>query len=265
MLGSRCRTGGRRCAQGLGRVADEDAEGPDGAPAGARKRHGGARRGAVAARVSERRQAGGDCRGRDPVLRGQPPLLRRSCTQPRGEVSRGVRRGLHVDRPPGAARHRRWDHALELPADDGRLEARPGARRWQRPDPQACGADAVDDAPLLRAGAGRAPAGRRPGTHRRRRPCGRFARQASRYPARVPDRRRRDGEDHRPQRRGQREARPPRARRQGADGRARRRRPRDGRGGDQGRRLLELRPGLHRLVTHSRARSVSTTTSSPSR
>ncbi len=37
---------------------NEDAEGPDGAPARARRRHGGERRGAVAARVPERRQAG---------------------------------------------------------------------------------------------------------------------------------------------------------------------------------------------------------------
>ena len=69
-----------------------------------------------------------------------------------------------------------WNYPLMMVG----LEARPGARRWQRPDPQACRADAADDAALLRAGAGRAPAGRRPGDHRRRRPCGRLARPASR-------------------------------------------------------------------------------------
>ena len=167
----------RRRAQGVGRVADEDAEGPHGAPARARGRHGGERRGAVAARVPERRQAGRDRRRRDPVLGRQPPLLRRRGAEPRGEVRRRVRRGLHVDHPPRAARHRGRHHALELPADDGRLEARPGARRRQRPDPQARRADAADDASLLRARAGRGAAGRRPGDHRRR--CARRRRCSS--------------------------------------------------------------------------------------
>ena len=97
-------------------------------------------------------------------------------------------------------------------------------------------------------------AGRRPGDHRRRRPRGRHARPAPGSPARVPDRRRRDREDDRPQRGGHAQARAPRAGRQGADGRARRRRPRDRRRGDQDRRLLELRPGLHRLLADHRAR-----------
>ena len=59
------------------------------------------------------------------------------------------------------------------------------------------------------------------------------------------------------------EARPPRARRQGADGRPRRRRPGTGCRGDQDRRLLELRPGLHGLLAHPRPRVASTTTCSP--
>ncbi len=87
---------------------------------------------------------------------------------------------------------------VELPADDGGLEARPGARRRQRPDPQARRADAADDAPLLRARAGRRAARRRPGGHRRRCARGRRARPASRDPARVADRRRRDGQDRSP-------------------------------------------------------------------
>ncbi len=37
------------------------------------------------------------------------------------------------------------DHALELPADDGDLEARPRARRRQRPGPEAVRADAALD------------------------------------------------------------------------------------------------------------------------
>ena len=67
-------------------------------------------------------------------------------------------------------------------------------------------------------------------------------------------RRRRDRQDDRPQRGRHAQARPPRARRQGADGDLRRRRPEGGRRGDPARRLLELRPGLHRrLARHRRA------------
>ena len=62
------------------------------------------------------------------------------------------------------------DHSLELPADDGDLEDRPGPRRRQRPDPQAGRADAAHDAPLRRARAGVPASGRAPGDHRRRRP-----------------------------------------------------------------------------------------------
>ena len=60
------------------------------------------------------------------------------------------------------------------------------------------------------------------------------------------------------------EARPPRARRQGAGRRLRRRRPgRRGRGHPD-RRLLELRPGLHRGLAHRRRARRSTTSSSRS-
>ena len=65
---------------------------------------------------------------------------------------------------------------LELPALHGDLEDGPGARRRQRPDHQAGRADAADDAPLRRARAGGAPAGRPPGRHGRRRPRRRRAR-----------------------------------------------------------------------------------------
>ena len=44
-----------------------------------------------------------------------------------GAVGRRVHARLHVDDPPRAARDRRRDRAVELPADDGGLEAR--ARR----------------------------------------------------------------------------------------------------------------------------------------
>ena len=74
----------------------------------------------------------------------QPPLLRRRGAEPRGQGRRGVRRGLHVDDPPRAARHRRRDRAVELPALHGDLEDGPGARRRERPDRQAGRADAAD-------------------------------------------------------------------------------------------------------------------------
>ena len=81
--------------------------------------------------------------------------------------------------------------------------------------------------------------------HRRRRAGRRGDRQASGRRPRVAHRRRRDGQDHRADCRGHAQARPPRARRQGAGGRLRRRRSGRGRRGNQDRRLLELRPGLH--------------------
>ena len=48
---------------------------------------------------------------------------------PRGQVCRRVHQGLHLDGPPRADRDRRRDLPVELPADDGDLEARAGARR----------------------------------------------------------------------------------------------------------------------------------------
>ena len=180
--GRRARRRGR--PQGVRRVGRQDAEGPDGAAAQARRRDRRQRRGADAARVAERRQADGDRGRRDAVLGRQPALLRRRRPHARGQGRRRVRRGLHLDHPARAARDRRRDHALELPADDGDLEARAGARRRQRPDPEAGRADAADDAPLRRAGAGVPAAGRAPGRHRRRRPGRRRARPPPRDQAR---------------------------------------------------------------------------------
>ena len=131
----------------------------------------------------------------------------------------------------------------------------PGARGRERPDHQAGRADAADHAPLRRARPGGHPAGRAAGRHGRRDPGRRRARAASGHPSRLAHRRHRDREAHRRERRPDREARAPRARRQGADGRARRRRPGDRRRGDQDRRLLQLRPGLHGVVAHPRQRA----------
>ena len=214
-----------------------------------------ARRGAGRARVAQRGQAALDRPRRDALLGRQPALLRRRRAGARGQGGRRVRGGLHLHRPPRAARHRGRHHALELPADDGGLEARAGARGRQRPDPQAGRADAADHAPLRRAGPGRAAAGRAQRHHRRRRPGRLGPRRCARDRARLADRRRRDRQDDRGQCGPDAQARAPRARREGPHGGARRRRPRRRGRGDQDRRLLELGPGLHRLLAHPRQRA----------
>ena len=158
---------------------------------------------------------------------------------------------LHVDDPAGAARGRRRDRALELPADDGGLEAGAGARGRERPGAEAVGADPAVAASLRGAGRGRAAAGRAERRHGRRRAGRRADRDASRRSARVAHRRRRDGEDDRTHGSGHAQARPSRARREGAGRRVRRRRSGRGRRGDQDRRVLELGAGLHRGVARA--------------
>ena len=140
--GRRPRGRGRR--EGLGDVARQDAEGPHGAAPEARRRDRRERGGARAARVAQRRQAVVGRRRRAGCDVRQPPLLRGRGAEPRGEGGDGVRRGLHLDDPPRAARHRRRDRAVELPALHGDLEDGAGARRRERPDHQARRADAAD-------------------------------------------------------------------------------------------------------------------------
>ena len=115
-------------------------------------------------------------RGRDPVHGRQPALLRGRRAQPGGPGGRRVRGGLHVDDPPRARRRGRPDHALELPADDGRLEDRPRPRRRQHGRAQA-GRDHADHHDQAgRAGRGAAPQGRAQRDHRPRRAGGLDAR-----------------------------------------------------------------------------------------
>jgi aldehyde dehydrogenase (NAD+) len=52
---------------------------------------------------------------------------------PEGASFPAGRRPLAAVHPPGAARRRRPDHPLELPAGDPAVEARPGAGLRQRP------------------------------------------------------------------------------------------------------------------------------------
>ena len=81
----------------------------------------------------------------------------------------------------GAGRRRGPDRALELPADDGDLEARAGARRRLRRRAQARPGDAADGAADGRAGGGgRLPAGRRQRRPGRRADDGRAPRPPSR-------------------------------------------------------------------------------------
>ena len=149
---------------------------------------------------------------------------------------------------------------VELPAVHGDVEDRAGARGGQRPDHQARRADAVDAAPLRRAGAGRHPAGRSAGRHRRGNPGGRRARTAPGHSPRLAHGRHGDREDHREERSRHRQAIASRARRQGADGRSRRRRPGHRRRGDQDRGLLQLRARIAPRPRGSWSQSGSTTT-----
>ena len=113
------------------------------------------------ARVAERRQADqGVARRRPAARRGALLLLRGLGRQAR----------VRVPEPrAAAARRRRPDHPVELPAADAGLEARAGARRREHRRAQAGRDDAAHRAALLRrAPPGRAAAGRRQHRHRRR-------------------------------------------------------------------------------------------------
>ena len=202
--------------------------------------------------MSLRQRGAADLRRRAALLRGRGADAQR----PGGGR---VRRRLHVLRPARADRDRRADHAVELPADDGDLEDRAGARGGQRRRAQAVRADAADDAAPRRA-RGRGPAARGAQRHHgRRRPGRRGHRHARRRRDGVAHRQRRDRQVDRAQRRRHAQARPPRARRQGARGRPRRRRPGRRRGGPAGRELPQLGPGLHGGVARARRAPRSTT------
>ncbi len=95
-----------------------------------------------------------------------------------GQGGGRVHAGLHVDDPPRAGRRRRVDRALELPADDGRLEDRAGAGRRQHGRPEAVRADA-DDRGAPRPAGRRAPAARRAERDLRPRRAGRRARSSA--------------------------------------------------------------------------------------
>ena len=121
------------------------------------------------ARVGQRRQADRRLpRRRDPVHGRQPALLRRRGALPRGPRGGRVRERLHVDHPPRAGRRDRPDRALELPADDGGVEDRPGARGREHDRAQAGRDDAADHAEAGRVRGRDLPQGRSQRDHRPR-------------------------------------------------------------------------------------------------
>ena len=152
----------------------------------------GARRRAGAARDARHGQA--DPR-QPPGRRARSPPKRSPTTARRSTRSTTrSRRPSSVERRDDrarAARRRRRGRAVELPAADGRLEARPGARDRQLGRPEARRAVVADRAPAGRAGRRGRSAGRRAAGRPRLRRDGRPARSAcirtstwSRSPAR---------------------------------------------------------------------------------
>ena len=195
----------------------------------ARRPDRGARRRARAR--SSRRTSASRSRSRATRCRSSPTTCASSPAGARileGRAAGEYMRGYTSMHPARAARRRRPDRALELPADDGGLEARPGARRRQHRGAQAVRADAADAAPLRRAGR---PTSSRPACSTSSpATASRPARRSSRHPGRRAWSRSpatsQTGKMIARDRRRHAQARPPRARRQGAGGRLRRRRPR---------------------------------------
>ncbi len=147
----------RSCCTGLANALEAARGGAGGA--------GGAQRGQADRRRARRDGDGG----------GHLPLLRRRArAADRQDDPGGGRRRHDV---PRAARRRRADHALELPAHDRVLEGRAGARGRQHGRAQAGRADAAD---LARAGADRARGGPARGRAERRRRAGPDLRAAAR-------------------------------------------------------------------------------------
>ena len=125
----------------------------------------------------------GRARRRHAARRRPLPLLRRLGDEGRGRDHPGLdpRPALAQLHAARAGRRRRPDHPVELPAADGGVEARRGARVRQHRGAQARRADAaVGAAPRRAARGGRHPARRRQHRHRLRRDRRRGARRASR-------------------------------------------------------------------------------------
>ena len=127
----------------------------------------GPRRGTGRARVARQRQARRRCaQGRRPAVPRAPALLRGLAHQDRGRDAPVAVQNFSATRAASLSACRP-DHAVELPAADGRLEDRAGARGRLHDRAQARRADAADGAAPRRAGArGRAAARRAQRRHR---------------------------------------------------------------------------------------------------
>ena len=139
-------------------------------------------RGARDARDPEQRQADrGRSARRHPEHRGDVPLLRGLGDEGAGQDDPDLGRQLPHVHATRARRRLRRDHPVELPADDGGLEAGARARVRQRDDHEAGRADAALDA-AARGADGRG----RPARRRRERPerPGRDHRPGDRRPPR---------------------------------------------------------------------------------
>ena len=164
-----------------------------------------------------------------------------------------------------AARRRRPDHPVELPAADARLEDRPGPRRRQHGRPQA----RLHDAAVARSSSPTSAARPtcRPGVVNIVTGPGRDRDGAGHPPGRRQGRVHRLDRDRQADRQGRRRHRQgadPRARRQGRQHRVRRRAARPGRRGHRQRHLLQpgrgvlrrvapARPGVDRRAAHRQA------------
>ena len=181
---------GRRRARGVRRVVGAARERAREVPVPDRAHPPGALARVRGARVAERRQADQGVARRRPAARGRALLLLRGL---------GRQARVRVPEPPAAAaRRRRPDHPVELPAADARVEDRAGARDREHRRAEAGRDDAADGAPLLRRPPpGRAAARRRQHRHRRRaRPAPRSSTPTStrsRSPARPRSARRSSG------------------------------------------------------------------------
>jgi hypothetical protein len=98
------------------------------------------------------RQAGPRDPGRRPALGDRSLPLLRGVPARRGGLDGRARRQHRQLPPEGAARRRRADHPVELPAAHGGVEAGPGPGRRQLRRAQARRADPGDDPAVRRAG-----------------------------------------------------------------------------------------------------------------
>ncbi len=158
--------GGRR--GGVPRLARHDAVATLARPVPHRRRDRGPRRRARRHRGREHRQADrADAVGGDPADDRPDPLLRRRGAQPRGQERRRVHGQHDVVGPARAGRRVRPGRPVELSADDGGVEVRPGDRRRQHRRAQAERHDPGEhDAP--RRDRRRVPPARRAQRHLRR-------------------------------------------------------------------------------------------------